>query len=187
VETRANQTIQTNTNPQTLSTQPTQGQKLTYTPLEPLPGYITGVNGQTDISSYISSVFTILFVLGGLFAVVLIIIGGITYMASEVSIDGKGKAKKRIQNALWGLLLLIGSFIILHTINPQFINLNTILDPTAGLPVNPSSSGGTQPNSPGAGPGSAQDQQCQASSSSGQQCYLAQQPDNSYACTCGAL
>ncbi len=98
--------------------------KITYIPLEPLPC----PNGTCDQSgtyfpSFISTVFKVLIGFGGLFAVVMIVIAGIGYMLSESAID-ISKAKSRAQAALWGLLLLAGSWLILNTINPKLLEFN---------------------------------------------------------------
>lgn len=93
----------------------------TYTPLEPLPGYTNSPTG--GIAGYLQVVFRVLLSLGGLFAVTMLVISGIRYMLSE-SFTDKDKAKKRISSALWGLLLLASSWLILYVINPQLLNFS---------------------------------------------------------------
>lgn len=112
---------------------------LTYTPLEPLPGF-TSLPQNGDIGPYLSAVFKIIMVIGGLVAVASLVFGGIAYMVSEV-VDKKTAARRRIVSAFWGLILLIGSYVILFTINPQLVNLTTIFNPTAGLTGGGGSSG----------------------------------------------
>jgi hypothetical protein len=168
---------------------------LTYTPLEPLPGentVITG-NGSAGLASYVSAAFKVLFVLGGLSAVVLIILGGMSYMASEISPSAKARAKERIQAAILGLLLLVGSWLILHTINPQLVDFKTFFAPcpsgaTCGSVLDPNLNGDTGilngGGGNGSGPGSSQDLQCQ---SNGSLCSLVPSidPTNPWACSCG--
>src|SRR3990167_1387254 len=98
--------------------------KGTYTPLEPLPC----PNGScdqsgTDFPAFVSTVFKVLIGFGGLFAVVMIVIAGIGYMLSESALD-TSKAKSRAQAALWGLLLLAVSWLILWTINPNLLKFD---------------------------------------------------------------
>ncbi len=141
---------------------------ISYTPLEPLPGGFDKL--QTgDLAPYIRSGFKLAILLGGLLAVVMLILGGISYMVSAVSPDAKSKAKKRIVGALWGLLILLGSYILLNTINPQLVNFKTLFLPTAGLPGGGSgvtaggNGAGTGPgtnNCTATGPGTCQDTQC---------------------------
>lgn len=95
-----------------------------YVPLEPLP--LLGDGGapvQTDVGGYIQTLFRL--AIGGatVLAVLLIVVGGIEYMASE-TVGGKGEATKRMQNAVWGFILAISSVLILETINPNLLNLN---------------------------------------------------------------
>jgi len=97
--------------------------ELCYTPLEPLPGDINESGAPGSFGSLLNGVFRILISLGGLVAVLALVIGGITYMVSDIA-DKKDQAKKRISGALWGLLILISSVLILQTINPQLLNFN---------------------------------------------------------------
>ena len=57
--------------------------------------------------------------------------GGIIYMTSEV-MDKRDLARKRIQAAVWGLVLLLGAYIILNTINPRgLLRTSTFWSPAA--------------------------------------------------------
>ena len=97
---------------------------ITYTPLEPLPC----PNGPCDQSgtnfpAFVSTVFIVLIGFGGLLGGVMIVIAGIGYMLSESALD-TSKAKSRAQAALWGLLLLAVSWLILWTINPNLLKFD---------------------------------------------------------------
>lgn len=77
------------------------------------------------------------FALGAAGAVALgvLIFGGIKYITSAGNPSGQGDAKKWIQDAILGLLLLLGSYLILNTINPDLVNINEPPDAAApGLP-----------------------------------------------------
>lgn len=110
---------------------------LDYIPLEPLPG----VNYDTEASfgSLLQGIFRILIGLGGLVAVLMLVLGGVAYMTSE-AVDKTQRARERITAALWGLLLLISSVLILTTINPQLLRFDFIPGSSGSSP--PSSSGG---------------------------------------------
>jgi hypothetical protein len=56
----------------------------------------------------------------------MIIIAGFQYMYQE-SIDGKSDAKQRITNAFIGLFVMLGSYILLKTINPDLVNFDVTL------------------------------------------------------------
>jgi hypothetical protein len=45
---------------------------------------------------------------------------------SVESVTGKSGAKKTIQDAIVGLLLALGSYLILYTINPNLVNLSSV-------------------------------------------------------------
>jgi len=62
-----------------------------------------------------------------LLAVIFIVWGGIRYMTTDVA-GGKSAGKSAIQNALFGLIVVLGSFILLNTINPDLINLRMFGD-----------------------------------------------------------
>jgi hypothetical protein len=127
--------------------------QLQYTPLSPLPGTTVGdcpldpntglpVNPEdpsckAKIESYIPTIFQLAIGLAGAFAVVMIVVGGVQYLSSD-AISGKSAGKERIQNALIGLLLAIGAFIILNTINPKALSLNLgQIGPIDGAPTFP--------------------------------------------------
>jgi hypothetical protein len=54
-------------------------------------------------------------------AVVMIVLGGIEYMTSEL-ISSKEAGKERIRGAVFGLLLALGAYALLFTINPDILN-----------------------------------------------------------------
>lgn len=95
--------------------------ELCYTPLEPLPGDIYESGKPGSFGSLLSGLFRILISLGGLIAVLALVIGGIAYMTSD-AVNKTEWARGRIRSALWGLLILISSVLILNTINPQLRN-----------------------------------------------------------------
>jgi hypothetical protein len=108
--------------------QATSGGVLNYTPLEPLPGLENVQSGRLNFANLLESFFTILISIGGLLAVLMLIIGGITYMVSDV-VHKKTAALKRIQAAIWGILLLVASWLILNTINPQLLTFSALIRP----------------------------------------------------------
>jgi len=96
-----------------------------YCLIEPLPGFTGGkisVSAPDALGSYFNILFNLALGLGAVLAVVMIVIGGIQYMGTE-SVFNKGENKSRITNAVWGLLILLGCFIILKTINSDLLTL----------------------------------------------------------------
>lgn len=92
------------------------GGPLTYTPLEPLPNGNAGT--YNSLEQYLNLMFNILLSIGAMIAVVTLVLGGITFMISEV-VDKRAAAKRRIQAAFIGLGLLLSCWLILNTINPN--------------------------------------------------------------------
>ncbi len=97
-------------------------------PLAPLPGFTADLN----LGQWFESLFTILIVIAGLLALIMIIVGGITYMTSE-SFGGKGQAKEYIINAIVGLILALGAWVILNTVNPDLAEDLSLEIPTVSL------------------------------------------------------
>lgn len=95
-----------------------------YTPLEPLSTFNNG--RYENFADYLATVYRLAITVGALIAVVMLVTGGVRYMLSE-SFTNKDAAKARIRNALWGLVILVGSFLILYTINPNLLNFKLLL------------------------------------------------------------
>jgi len=99
--------------------------KDSYCLLAPLP--LSNPSGNIDNkiapADYIKGIINLAVAIAGVVAVMQIIFGGFTYITS----DGFGKksdAKDRIEKAVIGLILTIGAFTILKTINPTLVVLN---------------------------------------------------------------
>lgn len=102
------------------------GNSDSYFPLAPLPG-TTDSKGSVNLNTYIPAVFNLTIGIAGVLAVIMIIIGGVEYMTTD-AIGGKSDAKGRISNALLGLLLVLISWILLHTINPKLTIFDLSVD-----------------------------------------------------------
>lgn len=113
----------------------------TYVPLEPLPGVGPQTGRPEDFAALLAGIFKLLITLGSLFAVVMLVVAGIGYMLSEAAVD-ISKAKSRAKAALWGLLLLAMSWLILYTVNPELLKFK-LLD-KVGIP-NPTAAPSTPP------------------------------------------
>ena len=117
----------------------TDGENNTYCMLAPLPivdkqGNIdpTGkLNVSTGVGDYIKGIIKLIMGLIGVFAVLMVVVGGIEYM-STIQVGEKEGAKNRIINALGGVVLALASYLILNTINPNLVNI-TVSAPQAVL------------------------------------------------------
>ncbi len=100
------------------------------------PVYLVGIPGVpnigTDFNSYINALYTLSIAIAALLAVIKIIIAGLKWMVTDL-ITGKEEAKKDIQGAVLGLLIIIAAVIILETINPQLTKTEIFIAPSDAL------------------------------------------------------
>ena len=75
------------------------------------------------ISEYINNFYKTAIILGGVAAILVIIVGGLMWTTSG-AIDQKNRGRDLITSAIWGLVLLLGAFIILNTVNPELTDLS---------------------------------------------------------------
>lgn len=92
-----------------------------YQLLEPLPGLSQA--GGVSFAQLLSVFFTLALSLSAAFAVVMITIGGVQYMLSDVP-GTKSAGRERIRNAVYGLILVFGAWVIINTINPNLLLFN---------------------------------------------------------------
>ena len=90
-----------------------------YVPLIDIP--LLTQAGDASFSGYINFLYSLSIGIAALLAVIKIIVAGVKYMFSDV-ITNKSAAKGEIKGALLGLLLILGAYLILNTINPQLVN-----------------------------------------------------------------
>lgn len=93
-----------------------------YEPMVPIPG----AGEITDISDYIKALYLFGLAIVGVIAMLFIIIGGIRYMAAAGNEAGISEAKSQITSAILGLVLVLTSWLILHTINPELTSLKKL-------------------------------------------------------------
>ena len=92
-----------------------------YTLLQPLPTSGEDLDKDVTLSEYMAWLYRFALVLAGFLAVMMIVIGGVTYIASGANEGLKTKAKGYINGALQGLLLAIAAYLLLYTINPSLV------------------------------------------------------------------
>lgn len=94
-----------------------------YVPLERLPNFpVEFDTSQTSsLGTYLNLMIKIIIGLAAVLAMIMIVMGGLEYMTSEL-ISSKEEGKKRITGAILGLLLALGAYALLFTINPDLLN-----------------------------------------------------------------
>ncbi len=80
-------------------------------------------NADNVLGGYLNMMINLFIGICAVLAVVMIVVGGIEYMASELP-GNKESGKERITNAIFGLILALGSWALLNTINPDLLNTN---------------------------------------------------------------
>jgi|GEM_PF-1981433 len=111
------------------------------------PGFSNTLNNSTSLASYINNVFKIVLSVGGILAVLRIAYAGYMYMGSADMWGNKQHAKEILADAIIGLLLLFGIYLILNQINPNLLNLDILKNINgSGASTNTSTPGnGTPP------------------------------------------
>ncbi len=95
---------------------------------------INGVKDTTPgvgFGCYVNSFIKLIIGLVAVFTVVMLIISGLEVMLSDIASE-KAAGKARALNAIFGLVIALGSFMLLNTINPHLVNLSVSI-PEASL------------------------------------------------------
>lgn len=117
-----------------------QAQPSNYTLLEPLPcvpgGDVVcqaGTQKETvNFKEYVQYAFNLTIALAAVAAVFMIVWGGFEYMTTD-SFQGKNEGKKKVTNAIYGLVLVLCSFLILRTVDPRLVQIPSTLVPQLEL------------------------------------------------------
>lgn len=78
------------------------------------------------IAKYLEGIFRYVLAIGGIVATVLIMAAGFDWILAAGSAEAISKAKAKITNAVFGLVLIFGSYLLLSTINPDLVKLNPL-------------------------------------------------------------
>ena len=120
----------------------TDSTKVPYTLLSPLPcstGLGVSCNGvasssgqpvitSISLSDFVSYAYKLMLALAVFLAVFMITVGGFEYMLSGAT-GTKTDAIKKIQDALWGLLLALVAYLLLFTIDPNLVSPSNLSIP----------------------------------------------------------
>lgn len=93
----------------------------------------------TDIPGYLNNLYKFAVGIAGLLALGMIVAGGVYYTISAGSGDKQKEAKSMITSALLGVALLMGTYLILNTINPQITKLGELASNVDSAPSLPTS------------------------------------------------
>lgn len=74
-------------------------------------------------AEYISTLYTFSLGLGAFLAMTMIIVGAVRYTIAAGNSSQQGDAKDQITNAVYGLILLFGAYLVLQILNPKLVEL----------------------------------------------------------------
>ena len=90
-----------------------------------LTGISFGSPGTGTVQGYINALYLLAIGIGAAIAVLRLILAGAKYMLTDV-VTQKGEAKKDVQGAVVGLLIILTAILILETINPNLNNFDVL-------------------------------------------------------------
>ena len=115
-----------------------------YTPLAPIKSgnveYVGNSVNTNDLTLYLNNMFKLGIAIAVALAVVMIIIGGVEYMSTDV-VGKKEDGQGRINAALLGLVVALGSYMLLNTLDPDLLKANLNLQGLSTRNVLPDSTG----------------------------------------------
>ncbi|MBU2542392.1 pilin [Patescibacteria group bacterium] len=78
------------------------------------------------LGEYMAAIYRYAVIISSIFAVVMIINNGLKWVISGGTPEKVNEAKTRIGQSLVGLLLVVGSYTLLYTINPELVKFNNL-------------------------------------------------------------
>jgi hypothetical protein len=122
-----------------------------YTPLEPIPGFeATTGPGPDQFKNFVEGIYKFGIWAVGIAALLMITVGGFTYLTSAGNTAKAGAGKEIIKNAIFGLVVALLAWLLLNIINPDLVTV------TITMPAAPAGQTGASPTSPqGGAPGGA--------------------------------
>ncbi len=88
------------------------------------------------LAEYISGLYKYLLAIVGVLAGIMLTIGGVQYLIAAGNKSAIDAALKRIKGALIGLVIALGSYVILFTINPELVRFKALrIETIRGFPL----------------------------------------------------
>lgn len=97
--------------------------------LAPLPGLAGQPSG---LKGFLQGLFNVMIIIAGIAAVIMIVIGAITYVSAD-ALSGKENGRVMMLNAVLGLILALGAWVIINTINPDLAESLNITIPAVNF------------------------------------------------------
>ncbi len=91
---------------------------------------------ESNIVEIVRNIFLFGLALVGITALAMVIYGGILYFLSAGNVVKASKGKEAIWNAIIGIIIVAGSYLVLYTINPDLVKLREPgISPLEGVPL----------------------------------------------------
>ncbi len=79
---------------------------------------------ETPLPEYVRYIFNFVIVVSGIIALIMIVVGGIEYLTGAGNLNKIESAKEKLISSISGLVILLGSWILLYIINPQLTKIS---------------------------------------------------------------
>ncbi|MBU6141791.1 hypothetical protein KGO95_01560 [Patescibacteria group bacterium] len=93
-------------------------------PCQPTAGGTCPAESNSSPAAYIVRLYQFGLMIVGLLAFGAIVYGALKYILSAGNMADQSDAKDQITQALWGVVLLLGAYTLLYTINPRLVSLS---------------------------------------------------------------
>ncbi len=95
-----------------------------FVPQIPIPGYTFDASDSStrNIANYVKAIYKYLIGIVGIVAAITLMVGGVVWLTAGGSPERVKQAQDYIVGSLTGLVLALGSFLILGMINPALVN-----------------------------------------------------------------
>jgi len=81
------------------------------------------ITEETTPAGYVVYFFYLIIALGSVLVFIVLVLAGVDFMTAGGEPAKISEAKKKITSAAIGLLILLSSFLILNSINPELLNI----------------------------------------------------------------
>ena len=92
---------------------------ISYVPLQPVPGVPVG---NADFKTYLIAGFKIGISVAGILSVLMLVVAGFQYATTD-AFTGKEESKNKMTKVVYGLVLILVSYILLNTVNKDTVSL----------------------------------------------------------------
>lgn len=83
---------------------------------------LTSTSEDVEVCNYLGDMFKLLIGVAGAISVIVLVIGGIEMVVGASNPQARNDAKDRITSAVIGLIIALGSWLLLNVINPAFVS-----------------------------------------------------------------